>query len=108
MSKKLPWIILAVMALWALAGLRAPKDKSGFDTVDFGRLPVLLNGRLQPLDSVARNSLLIMRTRRSVSYEETDAGGKKVRRRLAATPWLMEVMMRPEVADTRPTFRIDN
>lgn len=108
MSKKLPWIILAVMALWALASLRVPKDKSGFNTADFGRLPVVLNGRLQPLDSVARNSLLLMRTRRSVSFEETNANGNKVRKRLPATPWLMEVLMRPEVADTRPTFRLDN
>ena len=108
MKKKLPWIILAVMALWAVAGLRAPKDQTDFHTTDFGRLPVLLNGRLQPLDSVGRNSLLLMRTRRSVSYRETDAGGREVRKSLGATEWLMEVLMRPERADTRPTFRIDN
>jgi ABC-type transport system involved in cytochrome c biogenesis permease subunit len=108
MSKKLPWIIFAVMAVWALAGLRAPKGKGEFNATDFGRLPVVLNGRLQPLDSVARNSLLLMRTRRSVSYQETNANGNPERKRLGATPWLMEVLMRPELADTRPIFRIDN
>ena len=58
MKKWLPWILTAVFAAWFLSGAQAPKPSHGFDAAAWGRLPVLLNGRVQPLDSVARNSLL--------------------------------------------------
>jgi len=38
-------------------------------------LPVLLNGRIQPLDSVARNSLLQIRSTGSVPLEGNGADG---------------------------------
>ena len=61
--------------------------ETGFHTRDFGRLPVLLNGRVQPLDSVARNTLLQIRERQSVgelsatrladgNHDETRRGGQ--------------------------------
>ncbi|RME94211.1 MAG: cytochrome C biogenesis protein [Verrucomicrobia bacterium] len=108
MKKLFPWLLTGALALWVLAGMMPPKDPGAFHSLDFARLPVVANGRLQPIDSVARNSLLIMRTRRSVSFEETGADGQKHRRRLAAIDWLMELMMKPKVADTRPVFRIDH
>jgi ABC-type transport system involved in cytochrome c biogenesis permease subunit len=69
--------------------------QTGFHTRDFGRLPVLLNGRVQPLDSVARNALLQIRQRQSVGE-------------LSATAWLMETMMDPDAANRQKIFRIDN
>ena len=65
-----PWVaglVVALAAAWVLAGLRPPPARSAFDTAAFGRLPVLLNGRVQPIDSVARNSLLVLRGRQSVA-----------------------------------------
>jgi ABC-type transport system involved in cytochrome c biogenesis permease subunit len=108
MKKWLPWIILAVMALWVVSAARPPKDE-GFAATEFGRLPVLLNGRVQPLDSVARNSLLAMRSKQSVVLEERQwyEFGKRPQK-LTATEWLMETMMNPEAADERPLFRIDH
>ncbi len=35
----------------------------------FGRLPVLLNGRIKPLDTVARNSLLIIHGKQTLGAE---------------------------------------
>ena len=58
MNKRLPWILTAVLGVWLLAGFVPPRDGEGFHIKEFGRLPVLLNGRVQPFDSVARNSLL--------------------------------------------------
>ncbi len=100
MKKYLPWLVTAGFALWVLGGLGSPRAKDGFDTAGFGRLPVLLNGRVQPLDSVARSSLLVIRTRQSVALE---GGGT-----LSPTEWLMEVTMKPEVADARKLFRVDH
>jgi len=100
MKKWLPWIATGVFGLWVLSGLRPPRATSAFDSNGFGRLPTLLNGRVQPLDSVARNTLLILSGRQSVKLE---SGG-----RLSATDWLIEVGMKPAVADTRPVFKIDH
>jgi ABC-type transport system involved in cytochrome c biogenesis permease subunit len=94
MKKIVPWIVVAVFAAWVLSTLHQPPE-TGFHTRDFGRLPVLLSGRVQPLDSVARNTLLQIRTRQSVDE-------------LSATAWLMETMMAPDQADKLDVFRIDN
>jgi ABC-type transport system involved in cytochrome c biogenesis permease subunit len=102
MKKWIPLILVVVMAGWTLSGLRQPPE-TGFHAREFGKLPVLMNGRFQPFDSVARNSLLQIRTKQSVPVEEN---GKT--RTLTATDWLLEVMMKPEQADDRKVFRIDN
>jgi ABC-type transport system involved in cytochrome c biogenesis permease subunit len=102
MKKWIPFILVVVMTGWALSSLRQPPE-TGFQTRDFGKLPVLMNGRFQPFDSVARNSLLQIRTKQTVPVEEN---GKF--RTLTATDWLLEAMMKPESADDRKVFRIDN
>ena len=89
-----------MFGLWLLASLRSPAEKDGFATQEFGRLPVLLGGRIQPLDSVAINSLLSMHGARTVRLED---GGK-----LSASQWFLEVMMRPEQANQRKIFRVEN
>ncbi len=99
MKNWLPWILAAIFAAWVLSALR-PHPETGFQTREFGKLPVLLNGRIQPMDSVARNSLLQLRTKQTVDLGH----GQK----LTATEWLLEVMMKPEDADDRRVFRIDN
>ena len=52
-----------------LSALHQPPE-TGFHTRDFGRLPVLMDGRFQPFDSVARNSLLQIRERQTVEPEQ--------------------------------------
>lgn len=102
MKKYLPWIVVALMAAWVISTLR-PKPETDFRLREFGKLPVLMNGRYQPWDSVARNSLLQIRNKQTVPVE---ADGQK--RTLTAREWLAEVLMKPEEADTRKIFRIDN
>ena len=99
MKNRLPCIVLA-LAIAVVVCSSWPKGKAVFHAREFGKLPVLLNGRIQPFDSVARNSLLQLRTKQTVALE-----GKK---ELTAIEWLLEVMMKPEVADDRKVFRIDN
>src|ERR1039458_9074184 len=99
MKKWLPWILTGVFAAWILSGLQAPKPVNGFDMAAWGRLPVLLNGRVQPLDSVARNSLLGI----SGTSTLTNGGG-----RMTATEWLLEAMTNPELADQRKIFRVQH
>ena len=75
-TKWVPWLTVLVLAGWLLSTFRPPPE-TGFHTRDFGKLPVLLNGRIQPFDSVARNSLLQIRTRQSLgdAHRRPVAGG---------------------------------
>jgi ABC-type transport system involved in cytochrome c biogenesis permease subunit len=102
MKKWIPLILVVVMAGWILSSLRQPPE-TGFHARDFGKLPILMNGRFQPFDSVARNSLLQIRTKQTVPIEENEKS-----RTLTATDWLLEAMMKSEQADDRKIFRIDN
>ena len=55
-----PWIVFGICTLLFAVKpvLSPPKVKEGVDYLSFGKLPVLLGGRVKPLDSVARTSLL--------------------------------------------------
>jgi len=101
-----PWLFLALFATEILVIL-LPKPDKDFHIQEFGRLPVLLNGRIQPLDSVGRNALLQIRNTSDVPLEEKKSYEFwKHPRKLKATEWIMEVLMHPERADTRPIFLI--
>ncbi|MFO1502069.1 MAG: cytochrome c biogenesis protein CcsA [Verrucomicrobiota bacterium] len=102
MKKWLPWIIMAGFAAWVASALVSPQPKDGFDFAGFGRLPVLLNGRVQPLDSVARNSLLSMRGKQTVAKEKNNGTY------ISSTQWLLELMLRPNEADQYRSFRVQH
>src|SRR5687768_10882666 len=103
MKKLLPLLALVFAVGFAAKSLRPPKNETAFDVVGFSKLPVLVNGRLKPLDTVARSSLLQLQARQRVS-------SPNISEPLVASPaeWLLEVVFRPERADTFPTFAIDN
>jgi cytochrome c-type biogenesis protein CcsB len=104
--KIVPWCLLSLFVVEVVAIL-IPKPDKDFNIQEFGRLPVLLNGRIQPLDSVGRNALLQIRNTASVPLEEKKSYEFwKHPRKLKASEWIMEVFMKPEVADTRPIFLI--
>jgi ABC-type transport system involved in cytochrome c biogenesis permease subunit len=105
MKRWIPILITAVLTVWVASSFRTPKDRSGeIATNEFGRLPVVSNGRFQPLDSLARNSLLQLVEKQTVKIEPWESRGKK----LTASEWLMEMTMNQPLADTRPVFRIDH
>jgi len=94
------------MALWFIGDMRAPQDKD-FAFTDFGQLPVTANGRVVPMDSLARNSLLQLREKQTINTEPWKAWDEHPVI-LPATEWLANVMMNPAVADEWPVFRVDN
>lgn len=106
LKRLVPWLLLALFVAELLA-IMFPRQQTGFHYRDFGRLPVLLNGRVQPFDSVARNALLQIRGTASVPLGEKKwFEFWKHPPKLRSTEWLLEVMLKPEIADTRPTFLI--
>jgi len=101
MNKYLPIAIL-VLAVVCVAGTFLPPKNSGpFDLATFGRLPVLADGRIKPLDTIARTGLLMLQGRQRL----VAADGHTV---VSPEEWLLDVFFRPEIADGYPSFRIDN
>jgi ABC-type transport system involved in cytochrome c biogenesis permease subunit len=90
--------------LWVTSSWLPQKTPSSeVDLTGFGKIPVLVGGRVKPLDTVARNSLLILQGRQRVSTPEISEPFVS-----SPTEWLLDVCFRPEKADTYPTFAIDN
>jgi ABC-type transport system involved in cytochrome c biogenesis permease subunit len=100
MKRWIPLIVLVLATLWLASALRPQKNQTDVDLVAFGRLPVLVNGRIKPLDTVARTSLLTLQGRQRVSDPTSGP--------LVATPaeWLADVLFNPAKADAYPTFRL--
>ena len=101
MKRFLPWIILSV-AVVSIAANWWPRQplKDDVDLAKFGKLPVLVGGRVKPLDTVARNSLLIIHRKQELRLE----GAK----RLNALQWLTDVMFNASIADQYPVFVVQN
>ena len=71
----------------------------GFNVGDFNKLPVLEGGRVKPLDSIARNSLLVIRSQQSFrDFERT----------VSADEWLLDMLFRPQIANQQPVFVIND
>jgi ABC-type transport system involved in cytochrome c biogenesis permease subunit len=100
MKRYLPLLAGAVALLCVAFTFVLPKNGDTFDTQGFGQLPVLVGGRLKPLDTVARTSLLLIQNRQRV---KTPAG-----KSLTPNQWLLDALFQPTLADTYKVFRIDN
>ncbi len=94
-----PWGVAGLALLWGVMGA-LPHSRSGFEVAKFGQLPVVLNGRVQPLDSVARNALRQLRNKQTALRDR--------RTTVPAIEWLLEMFNRPGSADELKSFRIDN
>src|SRR5437867_8620370 len=101
MKRFLPWIIFAIAAGSIAVNWLPPKTaKNDIDLTTFGKIPVLVGGRVKPLDTVARNSLLIIHGKQELRLE----GGKP----LSAMQWLTDVLFNAAVADRYPVFIVQN
>jgi ABC-type transport system involved in cytochrome c biogenesis permease subunit len=104
--KWVPWFFLALFTI-EIVVVMLPKKAGEWHTAEFGRLPALLNGRIQPLDSVARNTLLQIRSTGDVPLELLPSWQFwRHPKKLRSSEWLLEVMFKPELADTRAIFLI--
>ncbi len=109
MKRFVPLMAFAIFFMYlAVSAFQLPlAGSSGFDVTGFGRLPVSVAGRVQPLDSVARLALLQIRASAPASLD-----GFKLQPLRAETIdpdlWLLEVLAKPDTADTRRIFLIDD
>jgi ABC-type transport system involved in cytochrome c biogenesis permease subunit len=101
MKRFFPWIVLAGALIWLTSSWWPARPATGdIDPDKFGKVPVLVGGRIKPLDTVARNSLLIMHGRQELRL---DSG-----KRLTAMQWLIDVLFNAPQADQYPIFVVQN
>ena len=105
-----PIIATVVMALWVLKGLVfLPKSEAEKpDIYGFAELPVLLDGRTQPIDSTARNAMRVIRHKSTALRNEGDK-----EKPYPAVEWLLEVVAKPSsrleigrAAEWRPSSNV--
>ena len=105
MKRFLPYLILLLAGMWLGAAWIAPQPRADdFDVGSFSRLPVLVGGRIKPLDTVARNALLIMRGKQTLRLANSNPMAKP----MEASRWLADVLFNAPVADNYPVFAIAN
>lgn len=96
----LGWLLpLLCLGVLVITGLRATRPSADLDLKGFGSLPVVANGRVQPLDALARNGLLVIQGRQRIEGEESPA---------SPIAWLAELAFRPDLANQRRIFRINH
>lgn len=97
-NRLLFWTGPVIALLWVVSNLVTRPDVEGLAA--FARLPVLEGGRVKPLDTVARTSLMILHGRQTLRLP-----GEKP---LPPDRWLAEVFFNAPLADSRPVFAINN
>ena len=101
MKRFLPGLVLLFAVSWIGANWLPHKvAKDDVDLTKFGKIPVLVGGRMKPLDTVARNSLLIVHGKQELRLE----GGQ----RLSAMQWLTDILFSASAADQYPVFLVQN
>ena len=105
---------MALLAILYAAVYAAPRpavtdDRKAFHLAEWGELPVSVDGRAMPLDSLARNSLKVISGKQTFVIEEEDPATKKAVKetKVQAIQWLADVLARrPEVTKYK-VIRID-
>jgi ABC-type transport system involved in cytochrome c biogenesis permease subunit len=99
--KKYSALLFLLLGLALVAKSFLPdRPKSDFDLAAFGRLPVVVNGRVKPLDTVARTSLVVFQSSQRVSAPDGTT--------LTPNEWLLDVLFRGSRADAYQHFEINH
>ena len=100
-----PVLALSLVGLIALPAARVKKSSpDASDWSGAGEIPVMHEGRVKPLDTVARNTLQLLSNRTSVEMPETEQGPNG---KISATQWLLAAMADSDWVGDAPVFRID-
>ena len=122
MKKFLPLAFVLVALALIARSLVPERNTTDFDLVGFARLPVVVNGRIKPLDTVARTSLVVLQSSQSVTAPDVpqlttleaiaDILFNRARKYHALHPtpneWLLDVLFRGSRADAYQHFEINH
>ncbi len=96
-----PWVAVALLVGWCLSHAIPPSTPTDAPNYyEFGKLPVMYEGRIKPFDTLARNAM------RAISDRQTFVDLEKETR--PAVRWLLDVATRPEYAKQYQIVKIDS
>ncbi|MBK7999405.1 MAG: cytochrome c biogenesis protein CcsA [Verrucomicrobia bacterium] len=124
-------LLIALFVVEISMALFVKRADKTYAISEFAKLPLVFNGRVQPMDSLARNSLLQIRGITEVPLEGNGPGGawgtweelrtkgselterkwyqfSKRPKKLKPAEWLLEVVANPKLADDRYIFVINH
>jgi ABC-type transport system involved in cytochrome c biogenesis permease subunit len=99
----LPAAATAVFGFFALKCALSDAPKSDFDLDTYAKLPISFEGRAQPIDSLARNTLKVIS-----GYASTSMGEGKDKRSVSAIEWYLDITSDVRAATKYKIFRIDH
>ncbi|MBC8117941.1 MAG: cytochrome c biogenesis protein CcsA, partial [Candidatus Saccharimonas sp.] len=105
------WLSVAVAATLVvaaggyIASKAMPPKSSAFeyDLAAFGRIPVVYQGRVKPLETAAQSALLEISGKTAVKL-----GHEKDAKSIPAIKWMLDVISESDAADEYEVFRIEN
>lgn len=104
MKRFVPPLLVGLFVLLALGmlarGFRSPTLTTDLDLNRFNQLPVQEGGRVKPLDTVARSTLMVITGKQSYKREDNKT--------IDAGEWLAELLLDPVKSADRRVFRIDH
>jgi len=111
-SLVVPLVLLALSVLYLASAFRPQSNKTAFDLVGFGNLPIVDRGRVKPLDTYARISLMMLSNKQTLFMGDQAATSAREHpgewKKSPAITWLLDVTTRPDVARRYTVIRIDH
>ncbi len=113
-----PWVVVALLAGWALSKAVPPRTAPGaMDLYEFGKLPVMYEGRVKPFDTLARNTLMAICDKQT--YDDADGPEELADAKQSAKPptekrihpaieWCLDVITGSPRAEQAPVFNIES
>ena len=100
-ARSVPIIVVVLCGAWLGRRAVPPRDADAAMKIhEFGRLPVVYQGRVKPFDTLARNSLTVISDRQTYKDENGD--------KQPAIEWLLDVISNSHQAEHHKVFRIPN
>jgi ABC-type transport system involved in cytochrome c biogenesis permease subunit len=93
-------VLVSCSAAMAYMALPPRTDEGSMNLYQAGKIPIIYEGRVKPLDTLARNTLQVMSARDS--FKDSDQKSQP------AIRWLFDVISGSPVAEKHRVFRIDN
>ncbi|HYE18298.1 MAG TPA: cytochrome c biogenesis protein CcsA, partial [Tepidisphaeraceae bacterium] len=103
-----PLAFLLLCVVYVVAHAR-PKPVAGSPAYDaLSKAPLSFDGRVQPIDTLARNALKVLRGRESALHITTGPDGNRKETSVAPVPWLLDLVSGKAVARDYKTLEIDD
>ncbi|MAT68322.1 MAG: hypothetical protein CMJ58_02245 [Planctomycetaceae bacterium] len=106
-----PLLITLVFAGWAAGQARSPQARpAAMQVYQFGKLPVAYEGRIQPMDTLARNLLTVFSDRDKVELVADSAysANSAATTKFSAIRWFLDYITKSPDAQNYRVFRVEN